>query len=121
HSRTPPPVATRIPPLPSDPVARGRPARTLFPYATLFRSSPYEYTSDDDAVRTEFAPAEPSGRWPSGTAEQSQELTWSSGERASRSEEHTSELQSREKLVCRLLLENKKAEEHTSETHHQQQ
>lgn len=45
--------------------------------------SPYEYTSDDDAVRTEFAPAEPSGRWPFGTAEQSQELTWSSGERAS--------------------------------------
>src|SRR5690606_41737361 len=31
---------------------------------------------------------------------------------ASRSEEHTSELQSRENLVCRLLLEKKKAQEH---------
>src|SRR5690606_40488077 len=32
------------------------------------------------------------------------------GARLNRSEEHTSELQSREKLVCRLLLEKKKAE-----------
>src|SRR5436309_5469106 len=36
---------------------------------------------------------------------------WLSRPRASRSEEHTSELQSRENLVCRLLLEKKKIEQ----------
>src|SRR3712207_7203455 len=34
-----------------------------------------------------------------------------------RSEEHTSELQSRQYLVCRLLLEKKRTEEHTSQLH----
>jgi|GEM_PF-2921774 len=46
-------------------------------------AQPYDYTTDDGGRRTEFAPAEPSGRWPFGTAEQTQDLTWSSGERAS--------------------------------------
>src|SRR3712207_8852591 len=37
-----------------------------------------------------------------------------------RSEEHTSELQSRQYLVCRLLLEKKKTEKHTTEIHSRQ-
>src|SRR6266511_3797875 len=64
---------------------RRPPRSTLFPYTTLFRSSP--------------------GRWRRGTS--STRVT-SSSTRESRSEEHTSELQSRENLVCRLLLEKKK-------------
>src|SRR5215475_259026 len=63
---------------------RRPPRSTLFPYTTLFRSS-----------RGRSPPATWSGaRW--------------SPPASARSEEHTSELQSREKLVCRLLLEKKK-------------
>src|SRR3712207_8570475 len=45
-------------------------------------------------------------RWRSSTADP--------GSRTTRSEEHTSELQSRQYLVCRLLLEKKKQKEQTS-------
>src|ERR1041385_3943569 len=63
---------------------RRPPRSTLFPYTTLFRSR-------DDAHRLhELLP----GRW--------------RGFRLCRSEEHTSELQSRLHLVCRLLLEKKR-------------
>src|SRR5690606_41112063 len=41
-------------------------------------------------------------------------------QRPARSEEHTSELQSRENLVCRLLLEKKKKQQITVKTHRQQ-
>src|SRR6202453_2330075 len=63
---------------------RRPPRSTLFPYTTLFRSTP--------AAQRRPAPdpvAEPSRR-------------------RTRSEEHTSELQSPQNLVCRLLLEKKK-------------
>src|SRR3712207_7309151 len=81
---------------------RRPPRSTLFPYTTLFRSDPL---SEED--------------WDGWIA-----LTTALGERvqlvgddlfvtnptrlADRSEEHTSELQSRQYLVCRLLLEKKK-------------
>src|SRR5207302_7803165 len=65
---------------------RRPPRSTLFPYTTLFRSQ----------ARRRFR------NWPSRCATDS---SMSNGER---SEEHTSELQSRENLVCRLLLEKKK-------------
>src|SRR6185312_16485834 len=64
---------------------RRPPRSTLFPYTTLFRSW----------CRIAPASAGPSLRRWRGCA-------------ASRSEEHTSELQSRSDLVCRLLLEKKK-------------
>src|SRR5436309_9224595 len=67
---------------------RRPPRSTLFPYTTLFRSSLRALR------RSRHAKA------PGGSCR-----TWSSGWR---SEEHTSELQSRENLVCRLLLEKKK-------------
>src|SRR5438445_9004623 len=64
----------------------GRPPRsTLFPYTTLFRSDRYPGGTNDPRFRRA------AGR---GTRR--------------RSEEHTSELQSRQYLVCRLLLEKKK-------------
>src|SRR2546428_2753365 len=73
---------------------RRPPRSTLFPYTTLFRSTnvlrPDVVTPclDRDAVLS-AAPAAEDGRF-------------------RRSEEHTSELQSRSDLVCRLLLEKKK-------------
>src|SRR2546430_8771067 len=68
---------------------RRPPRSTLFPYTTLFRS-PSASTSA-------------SGTVPS----RSKVLTPSPRPLASRSEEHTSELQSQSNLVCRLLLEKK--------------
>src|SRR5438445_7042316 len=72
---------------------RQPPISTLFPYTTLFRS---------DAPR-HAAFCRPG-------VERAQSATEAVG-LGSRSEEHTSELQSRQYLVCRLLLEKKKYEE----------
>src|SRR5438309_11273586 len=71
---------------------RRPPRSTLFPYTTLFRSD-YE-----PSWWGRSGPARP------GSARRSRR----SGSRPSRSEEHTSELQSQFHLVCRLLLEKKK-------------
>src|SRR3712207_8701566 len=90
---------------------RRPPRSTLFPYTTLFRSLFFEIT---------LIPSEPRGMLISVIGS----VTGSDFGRnsttvpltstrfpivASRSEEHTSELQSRQYLVCRLLLEKKKA------------
>src|SRR5436309_10759241 len=76
------------------------PSSTLFPYTTLFRSSRSRPSSDFSSARYFFS-------------DSSRANTRSSPRRFGivvrlRSEEHTSELQSRENLVCRLLLEKKK-------------
>src|SRR2546429_3455137 len=68
---------------------RRPPRSTLFPYTTLFRSSP---ASGSRRADPRAAPRSGSRR----------------GAPRPRSEEHTSELQSRLHLVCRLLLEKKK-------------
>src|SRR5574341_2350370 len=66
---------------------RRPPRSTLFPYTTLFRSHPLTPIQNDfNPRRADRLPA------------------------ATRSEEHTSELQSPTNLVCRLLLEKKKKE-----------
>src|SRR3989442_7492408 len=75
---------------------RRPPRSTLFPYTTLFRSERL-----DDARPPGLPHAEVSCSWVT--------RSWSPPSR-SRSEEHTSELQSRPHLVCRLLLEKKKKE-----------
>src|SRR5688572_32559659 len=75
---------------------RRPPKSTLFPYTTLFRS---EGVSSLDARARRRSPG------PRHTASQTAH-TRASG--SSRSEEHTSELQSQSNLVCRLLLEKKK-------------
>src|SRR5437870_7455057 len=76
---------------------RRPPRSTLFPYTTLFRSPTRRRTSPSSTIRSA------SGAWSPGSIP-------SGAKRASgwRSEEHTSELQSRGHLVCRLLLEKKK-------------
>src|SRR3989442_10486672 len=72
---------------------RRPPRSTLFPYTTLFRSlQNFWWRSRRLIWRSRTL----SGSWPSSRP-------W-----ARRSEEHTSELQSRPHLVCRLLLEKKK-------------
>src|SRR3712207_7825830 len=74
---------------------RRPPRSTLFPYTTLFRSP------------TELADGFGPGRCPTcRRAGFTPEEPWVPG--PGRSEEHTSELQSRQYLVCRLLLEKKK-------------
>src|SRR5438309_6179206 len=70
---------------------RRPPRSTLFPYTTLFRSDADD--GDFGGILT--------------VAQRSQQLASAMGD-ASRSEEHTSELQSQFHLVCRLLLEKKK-------------
>src|SRR5436190_7955052 len=77
-------------------LVRRPPRSTLFPYTTLFRSS----TTDPRATSST---ATPRRRGPS-----SRSTARASRPRRSRSEEHTSELQSHSDLVCRLLLEKKK-------------
>src|SRR5207249_5296542 len=74
---------------------RRPPRSTLFPYTTLFRSFLYR------------APPCPPGPARS---------TRSASLQAERSEEHTSELQSRFDLVCRLLLEKKKKKKNREHT-----
>src|SRR3712207_8596979 len=75
---------------------RRPPRSTLFPYTTLFRS---EGEGEDDPGEH---PAGPGGGGPA--------CDRALGEQRchDRSEEHTSELQSRQYIVCRLLLEKKK-------------
>src|SRR3712207_8505499 len=85
---------------------RRPPRSTLFPYTTLFRSR----LRDLKATL---------GRWQAGLAEVGwNSLYWNNHDQprvvsrfGDRSEEHTSELQSRQYLVCRLLLEKKKNNE----------
>src|SRR5690606_40044574 len=94
---------------------RPPPRPTLFPYTTLFRSA--------DPPQGPHPPRFPP-RWPAGDGRvAAARCSATAGPRgpggarpATRSEEHTSELQSRENLVCRLLLEKKKTEmSHLSE------
>src|SRR3989442_9999466 len=87
---------------------RRPPRSTLFPYTTLFRSRCSRTPRGiwDEWKRTgQRSPAAPrDGACPRGSAHAA--LGRSGG--TARSEEHTSELQSRPHLVCRLLLEKKK-------------
>src|SRR3712207_8346929 len=86
---------------------RRPPRSTLFPYTTLFRSPDFEYALIDGTIVTAHQKA--SGAR-GGT--ETQAIGRSRGglttKIVARSEEHTSELQSRQYLVCRLLLEKKK-------------
>src|SRR3712207_7127102 len=100
---------------------RRPPRSTLFPYTTLFRSRGTraldrrlrEGRQHGGADRRQGKLGRP--RWTSRSSSRSWSLplpsttpTASTTRRTQRSEEHTSELQSRQYLVCRLLLEKKK-------------
>src|SRR3712207_8613498 len=88
---------------------RRPPRSTLFPYTTLFRSPAGRQASDDrssagaqgrTSARALLGHSAPGAR-------QSGQQRGGEKDFAHRSEEHTSELQSRQYLVCRLLLEKK--------------
>src|SRR5436309_12339769 len=81
---------------------RRPPRSTLFPYTTLFRSR-----RPRASIRGTDAPWRSATSRPRRTAHRSPPAG-ASRVACRRSEEHTSELQSRENLVCRLLLEKKK-------------
>src|SRR3712207_7451314 len=82
---------------------RRPPRSTLFPYTTLFRSARNGTTRSTSSTRlgcdTGSPPFEDRPRWVRRAGRAS--------DAGPRSEEHTSELQSRQYLVCRLLLEKK--------------
>src|SRR5258707_5547851 len=86
---------------------RRPPRSTLFPYTTLFRSM--ETMEQGEAPRI-GASIQANALMMFGTPAQQQKYLPEilRGEAMHRSEEHTSELQSRQYLVCRLLLEKKK-------------
>src|SRR5690606_40464753 len=103
--------ALRLSPL----LLRRPPRSTLFPYTTLFRSLPNSDStlrmarrkSSASAILSSTSAVPPGGSiMAAATSQDAIMAYW--GE--VRSEEHTSELQSRENLVCRLLLEKKNKE-----------
>src|SRR3712207_8592638 len=95
---------------------RRPPRSTLFPYTTLFRSAARERSGDADALllATRQLARHPVGEGP-GKLHEVEKLehpfvpvgVGCADLEHLRSEEHTSELQSRQYLVCRLLLEKK--------------
>src|SRR3712207_7577693 len=83
---------------------RRPPRSTLFPYTTLFRSlkdALQAHSWPRPEARRELASGEEDGVLSQQAPPSEMPCDW-------RSEEHTSELQSRQYLVCRLLLEKKK-------------
>src|SRR2546430_4143035 len=87
---------------------RRPPRSTLFPYTTLFRSRRYFFKAlESDPQR--MGPALHLIARLYGVEDRSKGLTAEERLARSRSEEHTSELQSQSNLVCRLLLEKKKS------------
>src|SRR5260370_8065029 len=92
---------------------RRPPRSTLFPYTTLFRSTAEACTAGSTSPNTDRAVSVIFS-----TASRSRADGWSGTTiTETRSEEHTSELQSHLNLVCRLLLE-KKNNVHNTSTHH---
>src|SRR5437588_4957064 len=84
---------------------RPPPRSTLFPYTTLFRSLPQRRRASNDRSSCCWPVLRRANTW------------WrlrppvkAAKPKSSRSEEHTSELQSHSDLVCRLLLEKKKTQ-----------
>src|SRR5258707_9626108 len=94
---------------------RRPPRSTLFPYTTLFRSARRPAAVKRYSVRG-IRPSKDlrEARYPPSSSLRACTL------RFPRSEEHTSELQSRQYLVCRLLLEKKKNELPRGQQHSEQ-
>src|SRR3712207_8612383 len=90
---------------------RRPPRSTLFPYTTLFRSG--DKIKSKIIAKEAGVPTIPGAEAMVNSEEEAFNLAKICGypvmiKAAARSEEHTSELQSRQYLVCRLLLEKKK-------------
>src|SRR3712207_8413427 len=100
---------------------RRPPRSTLFPYTTLFRSEAGLRTGDaqpEGLVRLELLVGD-LGHVREVSVDRGRFALPAGALQRGRSEEHTSELQSRQYLVCRLLLEKKKKRTTAhSPTHH---
>src|SRR3712207_7117316 len=99
---------------------RRPPRSTLFPYTTLFRSEtegnrrhPCPVRASDRLGGIRSGPAHGAPSFEPQTERMGSLPARRAKRRSSRSEEHTSELQSRQYLVCRLLLEKKKKDNRT--------
>src|SRR2546430_13665475 len=93
---------------------RRPPRSTLFPYTTLFRSANLWYSANNGALGATAEPEDPDFTSEVGRRAKvafgvslAGNMVWAAS-CLTRSEEHTSELQSQSNLVCRLLLEKKK-------------
>src|SRR2546422_6436011 len=88
---------------------RRPPRSTLFPYTTLFRSAISLRSVGRRFAQSRTRCGDPSRKGSQETGSTARKLVVAEGSAGTvRSEEHTSELQSRLHLVCRLLLEKKK-------------
>src|SRR5690349_23172950 len=94
---------------------RRPPRSTLFPYTTLFRSFRTKFPGRQEMIaycQVKKIPVKASATKPYSSDENCLHISYEAGRledlAVNRSEEHTSELQSRRDLVCRLLLEKKK-------------
>src|SRR3712207_7650816 len=99
---------------------RRPPRSTLFPYTTLFRSAPRRgrrpagrRVQRVELLRRPGGEGTPAQHW----ADRPRRRPAARRGAGDRSEEHTSELQSRQYLVCRLLLEKKKKKEKHRTSH----
>src|SRR2546421_9235588 len=99
---------------------RRPPRSTLFPYTTLFRSLSPILGRTFILTGVEYAPAQIAAMSAAqlGAYRAAEASTVKGPYAPSRSEEHTSELQSRSDLVCRLLLEKKKKKKHSRSNRH---
>src|SRR5205809_5181807 len=99
---------------------RRPPTSTLFPYTTLFRSprSRVPLSGDAEDMHVVRQAQRRRGGVGAGVLGFDPALLRGIAERVGRSEEHTSELQSRLHLVCRLLLEKKKKRQETRSITH---
>src|SRR2546422_4387111 len=99
---------------------RRPPRSTLFPYTTLFRSKCRSWRRATRCWKCctskRATCSRPTAKWPRCCSRNTSGCVCS----CPRSEEHTSELQSRLHLVCRLLLEKKKKESQMHVIHYQQ-
>src|SRR3712207_8667566 len=98
---------------------RRPPRSTLFPYTTLFRSLRREEQDSRGLLRAvlERVQAVTAAAEEDDRAGRVRGLVRLPAHRDGRSEEHTSELQSRQYLVCRLLLEKKKKHNQSTARH----
>src|SRR5258708_17316239 len=92
---------------------RRPPRSTLFPYTTLFRSPSSSQTARSKSRSGHCSAYTSTSRGRSRLRFSHPTALYESPRNSGRSEEHTSELQSPDHLVCRLLLEKKKMKKKT--------
>src|SRR3712207_8449860 len=97
---------------------RRPPRSTLFPYTTLFRSARSTPVARQPSCRNSTLMASRHTRLIAQSPNLPPHLTSRPSPPHARSEEHTSELQSRQYLVCRLLLEKKKKQIFSADVPH---